>query len=434
MDKDVEDEIRKSRWFTRGWTLQELVAPKEVIFFDKNWNYLGDKNTLSTLLSQITTIPEAVLANPPRHRSCSLARKMSWAAGRETTREEDIAYCLLGLFEVNMPLLYGEGARAFIRLQEEIIKETDDQSLFAWGMWERIAPEKLDLGAYLPPSGAGVFAAHPAYFAGSAKVVPFPSMSDRLAYSMTNRGLRIELNLLEVDLPEGGTITAALLDCHYENDFSGVIGIFLRETASSSVFERFSRMGGAKFFIPETERAKMRTIYITKQSARTIAVKPWKCLLRWESLQTQGYEFLASVSTRHLNPETLVFELESKFWDSQGRFVFCNSDWTIYFAVAILLENPFGVFRRGLFKSVQIVPKPRGLGVHEWLKGCNGNRVMDKDHTSLPLSNYFGGSAPLTISAKATEEEALNQRVIVLEIGVVADSDSDADSPEAHRR
>ncbi|PMD57602.1 HET-domain-containing protein, partial [Hyaloscypha bicolor E] len=132
VDKDVEDEIRKSRWFTRGWTLQELVAPKEVIFFDKNWNYLGDKNTLSTLLSQITTIPEAVLANPPRHRSCSLARKMSWAAGRETTREEDIAYCLLGLFEVNMPLLYGEGARAFIRLQEEIIKETDDQSLFAW--------------------------------------------------------------------------------------------------------------------------------------------------------------------------------------------------------------------------------------------------------------------------------------------------------------
>jgi hypothetical protein len=64
VDKDVEDEIRKSRWFTRGWTLQELVAPKEVIFFDKNWNYLGDKKTLSTLLSQITTIPEGVLAKP----------------------------------------------------------------------------------------------------------------------------------------------------------------------------------------------------------------------------------------------------------------------------------------------------------------------------------------------------------------------------------
>jgi hypothetical protein len=372
VDKDVEDEIRKSRWFTRGWTLQELVAPKEVIFFDKNWNYLGDKKTLSTLLSQITTIPEEVLDNPSRHRFCSLARKMSWAAGRETTREEDIAYCLLGLFEVNMPLIYGEGARAFIRLQEEIIKETDGQSLFAWGMWERIAPEKLDFGAYLPTSGAGVFAAHPADFASSANAVPFPSKPDRLAYSMTNRGLRIELPLLEVefpllevDPPKFGTTAAALLDCHYENYFSGVIGIFLRETARSSVFERFSRMGRAKYFIPDTERAKTRTIYITRHSARTIAVKLWKCLLRWESLQTQGYKYLASVSTGCLNPETLVFELESKFWEGQGRYVFCNSDWNIYFAVVLLLGRPYGVFKGELLKSVHIVPKPRGLGVDE---------------------------------------------------------------------
>jgi hypothetical protein len=361
---------------------------------------------------------------------------MSWAAGRETTREEDIAYCLLGLFEVNMPLLYGEGARAFIRLQEEIIKETDDQSLFAWDMRELVAPEKIFFGAYLsylPTSGAGVFAAHPADFVSSANVVSFPSKPDRLAYSMTNRGLRIELPLLEADPPGVGTTRVALLDCHYENDFSGVIGIFLRETASSSVFERSSLMGGAKFFIPETERAKTRTIYITKQSARTIAGKPWKCLLRWESLQTQGYKYLASVSTRCLNPETLVFELEVKSRYSQGRFVFCNSDWNIYFTVLLLLNKPFDVSQRGLFKSVQIVPKPRGLGLNEWLKSCNDDGFMDEDHTFLPLSDSFGSSAPLTISAKATEEEALNQRVIVLEIGFVADADSDSDSPEAHR-
>jgi hypothetical protein len=133
-----------------------------------------------------------------------------------------------------------------------------------------------------------------------------------------------------------------------------------------------------------------------------------------------------------LNPETLVFEVEPQ--EDQGRFMFCNSDWSIYFAVDLLLGNTSGGIRGELLKLVQIVPKPRGLGVDEWLKGCNDNRAMCEDDTFLPLSDIFGSSAPLTISAKVTEEEALNQRLIVLEIGFVADSDLDSASPEAHRR
>jgi hypothetical protein len=110
----VEKKIRKSRWFTRGWTLQELIAPSQISFFGKNWSFPGEKyndscqpeRNLVKLLSSITTIPEAVLADPSQRSSCSVARKMSWAARRKTTREEDMAYSLLGLFEVNMPLLY----------------------------------------------------------------------------------------------------------------------------------------------------------------------------------------------------------------------------------------------------------------------------------------------------------------------------------------
>jgi hypothetical protein len=133
-----------------------------------------------------------------------------------------------------------------------------------------------------------------------------------------------------------------------------------------------------------------------------------------------------------LNPETLVFELEPR--EDQGRVTFCNSDWSIYFAVDLLLGNSFGGIQGELLKLVQIVPKPRGLGVDEWLKGCNDNRAMCEDHSFLSLYDLFGSSAPLTISAKGTEEEALNQRLIVLEIGFVADSDLDSDSPEAHWR
>ncbi|KUJ14849.1 HET-domain-containing protein, partial [Mollisia scopiformis] len=119
------------RWFTRGWTLQELLAPKTVLFYSRTWIYLGSKDTLCKTLSEITGIERETLEGEALNRT-SIARRMYWAAGRVTTRTEDLAYCLLGIFDVNMPLLYGEGEKAFFRLQEEIIKSSSDQSLFAW--------------------------------------------------------------------------------------------------------------------------------------------------------------------------------------------------------------------------------------------------------------------------------------------------------------
>ncbi|THV00330.1 hypothetical protein K435DRAFT_934148 [Dendrothele bispora CBS 962.96] len=130
---DVSRE-RLSRWFTRGWTLQELLAPSEVVFYDKDWRKIGTRTRLANLISVITRIPTSVLMGDQDLKSCSIAQRMSWAAERRTTRAEDIAYCLMGIFGVGMPTLYGEGAiRAFIRLQEEIIKyNTDDGTIFAW--------------------------------------------------------------------------------------------------------------------------------------------------------------------------------------------------------------------------------------------------------------------------------------------------------------
>lgn len=91
----------------------------------------GSKVALSRPLAAISGTDEAFLTGARALESASLARRMSWAAYRETTRPEDMAYCLIGLFGVNMPMLYGEGARAFLRLQEEIMKQSDDQSLQA---------------------------------------------------------------------------------------------------------------------------------------------------------------------------------------------------------------------------------------------------------------------------------------------------------------
>ncbi|KAI5997870.1 heterokaryon incompatibility protein-domain-containing protein [Pisolithus orientalis] len=125
-------------WFSRGWTLQELIAPTKLKFFNKSWELIGTKEGLTSTLQDITRIPEEVLKDAQVLRSIDSSERprtaqiMAWAADRTTTRVEDRAYSLLGLFGVNMPMLYGEGSKAFQRLQLEIIRISSDHSIFAW--------------------------------------------------------------------------------------------------------------------------------------------------------------------------------------------------------------------------------------------------------------------------------------------------------------
>lgn len=114
--------FRNSRWFTRGWTLQELIAPTIVEFFSREDKRLGDKKSLEREIHDITGIPLGALPGNTLP-DFSIEARMSWVKGRKTTRKEDKSYSLFGIFDVCMPLLYGEGEdRAFERLQEEISK------------------------------------------------------------------------------------------------------------------------------------------------------------------------------------------------------------------------------------------------------------------------------------------------------------------------
>ncbi|KAI6097099.1 heterokaryon incompatibility protein-domain-containing protein, partial [Pisolithus croceorrhizus] len=121
-------------WFMRGWTLQELIAPKQIEFFNKGWAPIGNKRHLAPVLENITKIPCGVLRDGLAGKRLSVAQIMSWAADRKTTRVEDRAYSLMGLFEVNMPMVYGEGKKAFQRLQLKIIRRSSDHSIFAWDL------------------------------------------------------------------------------------------------------------------------------------------------------------------------------------------------------------------------------------------------------------------------------------------------------------
>ncbi|KAK0638509.1 heterokaryon incompatibility protein-domain-containing protein [Cercophora newfieldiana] len=184
-------ELAASRWFTRGWTLQELIAPKDVRFYSASWTFIDTKAKMYILISEITGIDQHILTGGDLE-TISVARRMSWVSTRKTTRIEDIAYCLLGIFDINLPLIYGEGRKAFQRLQEAIMLKTHDQSLFAWGQLvdqpsERITADQafgLVPIEWKPPSTRqpllGLLADGPELFRSSSEIEPFHEFSHEL--------------------------------------------------------------------------------------------------------------------------------------------------------------------------------------------------------------------------------------------------------------
>lgn len=200
----MEGDIQRSRWFTRGWTLQELIAPHQLRFYNSSWTYLGNRDhELSDAVGERTGQGPHVLGNPKVLQDYSIARRMSWMANRETTRSEDRAYCLLGTFGVHMPLLYGEEDMAFIRLQQELARRFNDHSLFVHSVSSK----------YITRS---VFATTPQMFAGSNMVNNSTPLFPSSPYSLTNVGLHISLPLLEVHPPQRRSsvpTTVAGLNC-----------------------------------------------------------------------------------------------------------------------------------------------------------------------------------------------------------------------------
>jgi hypothetical protein len=169
---------RYSRWITRGWTLEELIAPSTVAMYYQNWNSIGSKGRFVIGISEATGISGQVLVTGDLSQT-PVAQKMSWAANQRTTRIEDGVYSLMGLFRIHMIMLYGEGDNTFRRRQEEIMRTTLDDSIFAWRERERSISSYFGLLAR--PSNDFE---HPQRIKG-----------DRGTFSTSNLGLRIETQI-----------------------------------------------------------------------------------------------------------------------------------------------------------------------------------------------------------------------------------------------
>jgi hypothetical protein len=171
-------------------------------FFDSEWNEIGTKSSLRGLITSITGI--AHLFN---FHDASVAQKMCWAAKRETTRVEDMAYCLMGLFGVQMPPLYGEGRHAFVRLQFFIINRTDDETIFCWMRPDSGFHNLAGIGGELVDE-TGMLAPSPRYFERSGGVRMYRFDAERPPHAMTNKGLRLEL--LSFEASRGVEVVAPL--------------------------------------------------------------------------------------------------------------------------------------------------------------------------------------------------------------------------------
>ena len=268
--------FRGSAWFTRGWTLQELLAPRVLYFYGSDWQEIGARNFLSHTISQITNINELyfTLGNLSKY---SVAQKMSWASRRQTTRIEDTAYCLLGLFGINMPLLYGEGEAAFRRLQEEIIRRSGDDSIFAC----ELSTASLDAGQCL--------AASPEAFKASGNIEHREDDIDVLldlddrGMSITSSGIQITLGILDLPKPanwfdtrgqlgvlrcgtraDGKAVAIHLEDgCRYDGPYTLINRDFIRKTKVKTITLKHRQIRLQSSWVPEKYDAGAERVIFT---------------------------------------------------------------------------------------------------------------------------------------------------------------------------
>ncbi|KAK3656386.1 hypothetical protein LTR56_003088 [Elasticomyces elasticus] len=174
---DRVQQFRESRYFTRGWTLQETIAPRKLVFYSKDWTLFDALDDPIPAVSQITKIPEAVLRHEKKLSECTFAQRLSWASDRETKRVEDQAYSLLGTLDVVMPPHYGEGSKAFLRLQKVLLSEEGGMTVLAWDSSHELAQSACLLAPSL------------ACFRESGDIEAELSSLTTAEYSFTNIGL-----------------------------------------------------------------------------------------------------------------------------------------------------------------------------------------------------------------------------------------------------
>ncbi|KAK5652412.1 hypothetical protein OQA88_10454 [Cercophora sp. LCS_1] len=322
---DPAKKLASCRWFTRGWTLQELLAPRQLWFFDQSWTFRGSKDDFTAELLSITQIQRRYLFDQQPLRNAPVARKMAWAASRKTTRVEDAAYSLLGIFGINMPLIYGEGQAAFRRLQEEIMKQTNDLTIFHWTHGSK-GGEAPDASWYID-----LFAASPANFNQSARMSPHNRTFLDPEFSMTNKGLRITSCLLVSDLrPPQLVVGREWKTLDSVNDQFHNVCIFLRKIGPD-LYVREGRATSTRAIMYDLTRDDthwmMRTFYIATEAAEVE-------MFKWYPTPANKFFFFPTNSNFRVSDVT-----PTSHWDASNRMFFPPGSAEQIFAVKLRIYS-----------------------------------------------------------------------------------------------
>jgi hypothetical protein len=318
----------RSRWFTRGWTLQEIIAPSNVIFYGRDWEEVGTKSTLLSTISEITGIHADVLAGGDLE-TFSIAQRMSWASTRDTSRMEDLAYCLMGLFSVHMPMIYGEGKRAFIRLQEEIMKTSDDHTIFAWNPgWSSYR-------------NRGLLAPSPEFFADSGTFVRSMHPSST-PFTSTNRGINLMLPLQALDT-QGQYL--AVLNCKQLGKNDHWVAVPLSELWGEA--DMFSRGHKDRLQLIEASdfvKLPHRSIFVRQERRQKYVGTTYnKICIDETGLQEHGVSHWESYPRGWLQPDNTVGSTMSLFDGLGGGIGYQISEADRFFIVFKLVKNHLSV-------------------------------------------------------------------------------------------
>ncbi|KAI0117918.1 HET-domain-containing protein [Nemania sp. FL0031] len=273
----ISDYLTLCRWIVRGWTLQELLAPRDMVFYDSHWTMIGSKFDLSETLSSITHIKPGYIETVLPLSDATVAEKMSWAAGRTTTREEDSAYSLIGIFGISMPLLYGEGGcRAFVRLQEQILNTRYDPTMFgSYLNPDSDASLPIRTDKYEKPTLCDLFAERVSQFRDQAdlEITPdWPTLSES-SPSVEGGALRITVPVIDLgpsayasEIETKQPAILALFGIRWRSPDPHTLGIILRRWADNLYCINLGETRYVRMKVPDPDflRSHMKTIRVRK--------------------------------------------------------------------------------------------------------------------------------------------------------------------------